>query len=79
MRECEGIKLDVTYIGKALTALIDDAKDESLPGKSALFWDTINSRSRPQPISNLDYHDLPRCFHRYFQEKVQPLDRDTDG
>ncbi len=78
MRECEGIKLDGTYTGKALAALIDDAKNESLRGKSVLFWNTLNSRSRPESISNLDYRDLPRCFHRYFQEEVQPLDRDTD-
>lgn len=78
MGECEGIKLDGTYTGKALAALIDDAKNESLRGKSVLFWNTLNSRSRPESISNLDYRDLPRCFHRYFQEEVQPLDRDTD-
>ena len=77
MGECEGIKLDGTYTGKALAALIDDAKNESLRGKSVLFWNTLNSRSRPESISNLDYRDLPRRFHRYFQEEVQLLDRDT--
>jgi len=76
MRECEGIKLDGTYTGKALAALIHDAKNGSLRGKTVLFWNTLNSRDFSDAISNLDYHDLPRCFHRYFEEEVQPLDRD---
>ncbi len=78
MRECEGISLDGTYTGKALAALIDDARNGNLRGKSVLFWNTLNSRSHPESISNLDYHDLPRNFHRYFEEDVQPLDRNTD-
>ncbi len=78
MRECEGIKLDGTYTGKTVAALVDDAKNGTLRGKSILFWNTLNSRNLPKAVSDLDYHDLPRCFHRYFQEEVQPLDRDTD-
>ena len=78
MRECEGIKLDGTYTGKAVAALIDDAKNGTLRGKSILFWNTLNSRNLPKAVSDLDYRDLPRCFHRYFEEEVQPLDRDTD-
>jgi D-cysteine desulfhydrase len=76
MKECEGIKLDGTYTGKALAALIDDAKSGKLSNKVVLFWNTLNSRDFPEAISRLDYHDLPRCFHRYFKAEVQPLDRD---
>ena len=76
MRECEGIKLDGTYTGKALAALKHDAKSESLQGKVVLFWNTLNSKDFSDAISDLDYHNLPRCFHRYFKEEVQPLDRD---
>lgn len=79
MRVCEGIKLDGTYTGKALAALIDDARHGCLQDKVVLFWNTLNSRSRPEFVSDLDYRDLPRCFHRYFEEEVQPLDRDTDN
>jgi len=78
MKECEGIKLDGTYTGKTLAALIDDVKNGSLQGKSVLFWNTLNSRCLPESISSLDYRDLPRSFHRYFQKEVQPLDCDTD-
>jgi 1-aminocyclopropane-1-carboxylate deaminase/D-cysteine desulfhydrase-like pyridoxal-dependent ACC family enzyme len=75
MREYEGIKLDGTYTGKTLAALIDDAKSGSLRGKTVLFWNTLNSRDFSDVISSIDYHSLPHNFHRYFVEKVQPLDR----
>jgi 1-aminocyclopropane-1-carboxylate deaminase/D-cysteine desulfhydrase-like pyridoxal-dependent ACC family enzyme len=76
MTECEGIKLDGTYTGKALAALRHDAESGSLRGKAVLFWNTLNSRDFSDDISGLDYHELPRPFHRYFEEEVQPLDRD---
>lgn len=76
MRECEGIKLDGTYTGKTLAALIDDAKSGSLRGKAVLFWNTLNSRDFSDVISSIDYRSLPHTFHRYFEEEVQPLDRD---
>jgi D-cysteine desulfhydrase len=76
MRECEGIKLEGTYTGKALAALKHDAESGSLQGKAVLFWNTLNSRDFSEAISDLDYHDLPRGFHRYFEEEVQPRDCD---
>lgn len=75
MRDREGIELDGTYTGKTMAALIDDARNRSLRGKSVLFWNTLNSRSLYESISNIDYRELPRCFHRYFEDDVQPLDR----
>ena len=76
MRECEGIKLDGTYTGKTLAALRHEAKSGNLRGKAVLFWNTLNSRDFSDDIADVDYHDLPRPFHRYFEEEVQPLDRD---
>jgi len=76
IRDCEGIKLEGTYTGKTLAALIADAKSEKLQRSTVLFWNTLNSRDFSAAISNLDYHDLPRRFHRYFEEETQPLDRD---
>jgi D-cysteine desulfhydrase len=75
MRKCEGIKLDGTYTGKTLAALIDDAKSGSLRGRAVLFWNTLNSRDFSDVISSIDYHSLPHDFHRYFVAEVQPLDR----
>ena len=76
MRECEGIKLDGTYTGKTLAALIDDAKSRRVQGNAVLFWNTLNSRDFSGVISSVDYRSLPHNFHRYFKEEVQPLDRD---
>ena len=76
MRECEGIKLDGTYTGKTLAALIDDAKSGSLQDKAVLFWNTLNSRDFSDAISSVDYRSLPHDFHCYFEEEVQPLDCD---
>jgi D-cysteine desulfhydrase len=74
IKDSEGIKLEGTYTGKILAALIDDSKSGKLQRSTVLFWNTSNSRDFSEAISNLDYHDLPSCFHRYFEEAVQPLD-----
>ncbi len=76
MREREGIRLDGTYTGKTLAALRHDADSGSLQDKVVLFWNTLNSRDFSDAISSIDYHSLPRDFHRYFEEEVQPLDRE---
>ena len=76
IKDCEGIKLEGTYTGKTLAALIDDAKSGKLQRSTVLFWNTLNSRDFPDAISSLDYHELLHCFHRYFEEETQPLDRE---
>ena len=78
MRECEDIKLDGTYTGKAMVALIRDSQNRILRGRSVLFWNTLNSRGHAEAVESLDYRELPRCFHRYFREDPQPLDRDGE-
>jgi D-cysteine desulfhydrase len=75
VKETEGIKLEGTYTGKAFACLIDDARKGQLKGKTVLFWNTYNSREFPDAVDSIDYHRLPRPFHRYFEEDVQPLDR----
>jgi len=77
MREHEGIQLDGTYTGKTLAALLSDAAGGRLAGKAVLFWNTLNSRHYAEDTSNADYHELPACFHRFFEQPVQPLDRGT--
>jgi len=76
MKDHEKIKLDGTYTGKSVAALRDDAKSGKLRDSIVLFWNTLNSRDFSEAISSVDYHSLPRVFHRYFEEEVQPLDRD---
>ncbi|MDD5094377.1 MAG: pyridoxal-phosphate dependent enzyme [Dehalococcoidia bacterium] len=75
IERAEGIKLEGTYTAKALAALLDNAERQALQNKVVLFWNTYNSRDFSDAIAGIDYHQLPRCFHRYFEEEVQPLDR----
>ncbi len=77
MEESEGIKLDGTYTGKTAAALIDDAykQKQNMKNKVVLFWNTLNSRDFSDDIQDIDYHQLPGTFHRYFEKEVQPLDR----
>ena len=42
-----GIALETTYTGKALAALVDDARAGGLRNSVALFWNTYNSRALP--------------------------------
>jgi len=75
MRRTEGMELDGTYTGKTLAALLHDAEKGILPGRTVLFWNTLNSRDFSDSIRGMDYRVLPRPFHRYFEEEVQPLER----
>ena len=75
----EGIGLDGTYTGKAMAALIDRVKNHGLRNEVILFWNTYNARDFSDTIKGVDYHQLPGCFHRYFEEDVQPLDKDHSG
>jgi 1-aminocyclopropane-1-carboxylate deaminase/D-cysteine desulfhydrase-like pyridoxal-dependent ACC family enzyme len=75
MERYGSIKLEGTYTGKAFAAVIDESKKPDLKNKVLLFWNTYNSRDYSEDIADLDYHRLPRSYHRYFEEEVQPLER----
>jgi len=75
LRAAEDVKLECTYTGKALAALVDDARRGHLRDKIVLFWNTYNSRDFSADIAEVDYRDLPPAFHRYFEQEVQTLDR----
>ncbi len=66
------IKLEGTYTGKAMAALRADAP--ALRGKTALFWNTYNSRPLPRAALEADWRGLPGDFHSYFTRPLQPLD-----
>ncbi|MBM3156987.1 MAG: pyridoxal-phosphate dependent enzyme [Chloroflexi bacterium] len=66
MKESEGIELDTIYTGRTLACLIDDARKGRLKNKVILFWNTFNSRDFSDVIASVDYHNMPRGFHRYF-------------
>lgn len=75
LEKTEGIKLEGTYTGKTFAALIHDAAKQDLKDEVIVFWNTHNSRSFSEVATAIDYHKLPRCFHGYFEEEVQPLDQ----
>ena len=74
MRGHTGIILNGAYSAKAFSAILDDASRWILKGKTILFWNTYNSRDLSAMASGVDYHQLPKAFHRYFEQDVQPLD-----
>ena len=76
MRAKAGIVMNGAYSAKAFSALLDDAEKGLLEGKTVLFWNTYNSRDLSAAIADVDCHQLPRAFHCYFEEDVQPLDRE---
>lgn len=73
-RESAALRLDGTYSGKAFAALLADAEAGHLRGKHVLFWNTHNAQDVDALGAGTDYQALPRAFHRYFEEPVQPLD-----
>ena len=42
----QGLRLETTYTGKALAAVVADARNNQLADKTVLFWNTYNSRLR---------------------------------
>ncbi len=76
MREEAGIILNGAYSAKAFSALLDDAGKQALKGKTVLFWNTYNSRDISVFAASVDYRQLPRTLHRYFEEDVQSLDQE---
>lgn len=71
----EGMKIENTYTGKALAALIDQSS--TCQDKSVLFWNTSNTHDYSQSIETVNYKVLPNNLHYYFESPVQPLDQDN--
>ncbi len=65
MRELEHHKLETTYTGKALAALVADARAGKLADKRVVFWDTYNSAPYPAEIETVDTSALPADFKPY--------------
>lgn len=70
----EGLALEGTYTGKAMAALVADARDGRLGDRTVLFWNTYNSRPFPEQAMQVNYLHLPMALHGYFEEPFQPLD-----
>ncbi len=60
-----GVELETTYTGKALAAMLMDARRGGLSGQRVLFWDTYNSAAMPAPG---DPGALPAVLREYIDE-----------
>ena len=58
----EGLRLDTTYTGKALGALLVRERNQDAP---VLFWNTYSSRHLEGPLP--DWRELPPAFHPFFE------------
>ena len=74
LEETSRLHLEGTYTGKTVAALLGELNSGHLRDKTILFWNTHNSHDFSGEIAGMDYYNLPKEFHRYFEEPVQPLD-----
>jgi len=61
------LRLEATYTGKAMAALLADLGEKGMAGKSVMFWQTYHAR--PLPVDSekpLDKRRLPKEFLDYF-------------
>lgn len=75
LQKAENIIIDGTYTCKAFAALVADIKSKKSENKSVLFWNTYCGAEFENRVATADYKNLPKCFHRYFEEDVQELDK----
>ncbi len=71
----EGIKLDGTYTGKTLAAVISDAQQGKLGNKTILFWNSFSAGDYKSFTNKIDYKKLPKGLHFYFETQLQKLDQ----
>jgi len=71
----EGLSLECTYTGKALAALVADARAGRIDQGGALFWNTYSARDLSAAIAGLDYRLLPKDFHRYFSGRATRVEQ----
>ncbi|HKL62552.1 MAG TPA: pyridoxal-phosphate dependent enzyme, partial [Woeseiaceae bacterium] len=62
-----GLKLETTYSGKALAALLADAASGRLDGRTVLFWNTYSSAPTDARDDRPIRPDLPGPLARYFK------------
>jgi 1-aminocyclopropane-1-carboxylate deaminase/D-cysteine desulfhydrase-like pyridoxal-dependent ACC family enzyme len=66
LKYSQNIKLDPTYTGKAMAAMIDFAGMPQNNGKNILFINTYNSRDLSKEAASVNYLDLPKDFRKFF-------------
>lgn len=74
LKKTEGILTDGTYTAKAAAAFLHDIRSHKVKGK-ILLWNTYDGYEFEERLKYVDYKMLPVCFHQYFEQDVQELDR----
>ncbi len=64
-------KLETTYTGKTMAAMLEFLEKEENKSKTVLFWNTYNSNDLDNYLreTKFDYEKLPKKFHNYFTRK----------
>lgn len=72
IKNTDGIILDSTYTGKTLSAMLSFISEnrKELQNKNIIFWNTFNSINLEGKIEDMDYRNLPRDFHKFFNGEV---------
>ncbi len=65
-----GFKLETTYTGKAMAAMLDYLSIEENKNKTFLFWNTYNSNDLNIYLKKTDfrYDKLPKKFHKFYED-----------
>ncbi len=63
-------KLETTFTGKTMAAMLDHLKKEENKNKIILFWNTYNSNDLDKYLkeTNFQYKKLPKKFHKFYEE-----------
>jgi len=64
-------KLETTYTGKTMAAMLDFLEKEENKSKTVLFWNTYNSNDLDKYLkeTKFEYQKLPQKFHKYYTRK----------
>ena len=67
-----GFKLETTYTGKTIAAMLDFFEKEENKSKKVLFWNTYNSNDLDKYLreTEFDYEKLPKKFHKYYEQQA---------
>lgn len=68
-----GFKLDTTYTGKTMAALMEFISMKENKSKTVLFWNTYNSVNLDDTLRKTEfkYKNLPKKFHQFYDKVFQ--------
>ncbi|MCE7749282.1 MAG: pyridoxal-phosphate dependent enzyme [Candidatus Heimdallarchaeota archaeon] len=68
------LKLEYVYTGKTLSGLIDYIRKNKLQkDEIIIFWNSKSSADLTSVIEEVNYQDLPRKFHKFFDGSVKMM------